>query len=224
MKTKKFLIAVISLCVVLLAFTYLWSEQYYMQVSLMMMVLIMVPFFARFEYRKSQPEEIVLISLMAAIAAVARIPFASLPSVQPTSFVILVSALSFGGETGFLIGAVAALVSNLFLGQGPWTPWQMFAWGMMGLITGLLRGTFLLRQKYLRLIYVFLWGLVFGWFMNLWYLTSLQEGFAAAFLVSCISSFPMDAAHGITNVILIYFFAGRWNRILDRSIQKYGLR
>ena len=95
---------------------------------------------------------------------------------------------------------------------------------MMGLITGLLRGTFLLRQKYLRLIYVFLWGLVFGWFMNLWYLTSLQEGFAAAFLVSCISSFPMDAAHGITNVILIYFFAGRWNRILDRSIQKYGLR
>lgn len=223
MKTKRILICVIAICMILLGLTYLWREKYYMQVSLMMIVLIMMPFFARFERKKSQPEEIVLIALMAAIAAVARVPFASLPSVQPTSFVIIVSALSFGGETGFLIGAVAALISNLFLGQGPWTPWQMFAWGMMGLITGLLRNTPLLRQKTLRLLYVFLCGLIFGWFMNLWYLTGLQDGFVTAFITGCISSFPMDLAHGIGNVLLILFFGERWNRILDRSIRKYGL-
>lgn len=78
---------------------------------------------------KIRAREIVMIAVLATIAAVSRVPFAPLPSVQPTSFVVIVAALVLGPEAGFMIGSTAALVSNFFLGQGPWTPWQMFCWG-----------------------------------------------------------------------------------------------
>ncbi len=80
-----------------------------------------------------------IISMLSAIGAIGRVPFAAIPSVQPTSFVIIMSGLSFGGNTGFMVGSTAALVSNMLLGQGPWTPWQMFAWGMMGFTAPYLR-------------------------------------------------------------------------------------
>src|SRR5690606_36098668 len=108
------------------------SDEQYLLLSVALVVVSMLTFFIRFELKAIQTREIVLIAVLAAIAAVSRVPFAPLPSVQPTSFFIIAAALVFGAETGFMIGAFAALVSNMFLGQGPWTPWQMFAWGMMG--------------------------------------------------------------------------------------------
>jgi len=86
-------------------------------------------------YRWSQnaaptSKEITLAAALAAVAAVGRVPFAALPSVQPTSFLVIASGYVFGPQVGFIVGATAALVSNFFFGQGPWTPWQMFCWGM----------------------------------------------------------------------------------------------
>lgn len=76
-------------------------------------------FVLRFEWRSLDSRELVLLALLTAIAAVSRVPFAGLPSVQPTTFVIIVTAVVFGAESGFVVGAGAALVSNIFLGQGP---------------------------------------------------------------------------------------------------------
>lgn len=78
----------------------------------------MLPFYIRFEKRAFVSREIVMVAVLAAIAAVSRVPFSIIPSVQPTSFVIIVSAVVFGSEAGFMIGATAAIVSNIFLGQG----------------------------------------------------------------------------------------------------------
>ena len=121
----------------------------------------MLPFYIRFERKAFVSREIVLVAVLAAIAAVSRVPFSLLPSVQPTSFVIIVSAIVFGSETGFMIGATAAIVSNIFLGQGPWTPWQMFSWGMIGFIAGLLRNTFLMKSYgedfYTDCLLAFIW-------------------------------------------------------------------
>src|SRR5690606_16114673 len=104
--------------------------------------------------------EMVILAMLAAIAAVSRVPFAGIPSVQPTSFVIIVTGLVFGAESGFLVGAVTAIVSNIFLGQGPWTPWQMFAWGLMGMSAGLLRNTWLMSTLWTKSIFVFAWGYI----------------------------------------------------------------
>ncbi|MEX2104005.1 MAG: ECF transporter S component, partial [Bacilli bacterium] len=125
------LISVILFITVLLVAT-VENGHYTIVFSFVMLMLAMFPFFLRFEMKKTDARIVVLISILAAIAAIGRIPFAALPSIQPTSFVIIVTGLAFGAETGFMVGATAALVSNFFLGQGPWTPWQMFAWGMMG--------------------------------------------------------------------------------------------
>src|SRR5690242_6933421 len=102
-------------------------QHHYVFISLIMLVAAFIPFVIRFERRKIEGRELVLLAVLAAVAAVSRIPFASLPSVQPTTFVVILSGMVFGSESGFVVGAVAALVSNLFLGQGPWTLWQMLA-------------------------------------------------------------------------------------------------
>ena len=127
--------------------------------SLFLLAVIMLPFYIRFERKAFVSREIVLVAVLAAIAAVSRVPFSILPSVQPTSFVIIVSAIVFGSETGFMIGATAAIVSNIFRTR-LWTPWQMFSWGMIGFIAGLLRNTFY-EKAMGRLLY----GVIVGFYL-----------------------------------------------------------
>lgn len=188
------------------------------------MGLTMIPFFARFEVRKISSREIVILAILAAIAAVSRVPFAPLPSVQPTSFVIIITGLVFGAESGFIVGAVAAIVSNIFLGQGPWTPWQMYAWGMIGMAAGLFRNTWWMKQMWGKLLFGFVWGYLFGWFMNLWIIVSAIENFTWEFFISIyVASIYFDLAHALSNVFFLLVFSSSWIRILQRFKRKYGL-
>lgn len=132
-----------------------FDDKPYLTISFAIIALTILPMFASFELKQIQSKEIVFLAVLAAIAAIGRVPFAPLPSVQPTTFIIIVSALVLGPQAGFMIGAAAAIVSNIFLGQGPWTPWQMFAWGMIGLVAGLLRNTGFMKNKSGLLAYGF---------------------------------------------------------------------
>lgn len=116
--------------------TVLPGRWYYLTATLVV-VESMVPFFARFEARRPQARELALVAALAALAAVSRIAFALIPWVKPIIGVIMVAGAAFGAETGFLVGALAALISNFFFSQGPWTPWQMMAYGVGGLLAGL---------------------------------------------------------------------------------------
>ncbi|WP_339254727.1 ECF transporter S component [Sporosarcina sp. FSL W8-0480] len=184
----------------------------------------MLPFFARFEIKSISGREVVILAMLAAIAAVGRVPFAGIPSVQPTSFVIIIAGLVFGAESGFIVGAVAAIVSNFFLGQGPWTPWQMYAWGMMGMSAGLLRNTWWMKKVWGKCIFGFIWGYLFGWFMNMWIIVSNLESLSWEFFVGIyISSVGHDLAHSLSNVFFLLVFSASWLRILERFKRKYGL-
>lgn len=185
----------------------------------------MVPFFIRFEKRELKAEEMVLISMLAAIAAIGRVPFAAIPSVQPTSFVIIISALVLGEEVGFMVGCTAAIVSNIFLGQGPWTPWQMFCWGMMGFTAGLLKNTKFMNTNIGRCIFGAVWGFIFGWIMNLWSLLYLDPNILSwkVFVGYCITSFKFDLNHAISNVVFLSLFSSRWMKLLNRIQIKYGM-
>lgn len=197
-------------------------DDQYMLISIVLIVVSMLPFFIRFELKRMQAREIVLIALLAAIAAVSRVPFAPLPSVQPTSFVIIVSGIVFGAESGFIIGAFAALVSNMFLMQGPWTPWQMFGWGMIGYTAGLLGSPNGIKGRlWLRLAFGFVWGFLFGWIMDTWVVLSQHNGGTA--LAIYVSSFYFDLAHALSNVFFLAVFAPGWIKILQRFKRKYGL-
>lgn len=211
---------------VLLGMTYKWADSY-LWVSFGLVIICIVLFLVRFESRKVEPRELVLLAVLASIAAVGRIPFASLPSVQPTTFVILMSGFVFGAESGFMIGAVAALASNMILGQGPWTPWQMVAWGLVGLTAGLLRKTRLMNLKSGRILFGIIWGYLFGWIMNMWgFLAIIQSGSNVdwkAFLVYIVGSATFDTFHAVSNVVFLLVFGDLWLKILTRFKRKYGL-
>ena len=196
----------------------------YLLLSMIMIAAIMIPFFARFEWRDVGGREVVLLAMLAAIAAVGRVPFAGLPSIQPTSFIIIMAGLVFGAESGFIVGAVAAIVSNFFLGQGPWTPWQMYGWGMMGMTAGLLRNTSWMKTVWGKCTFGFIWGYVFGWIMNMWVIVGNIEAVTWKYVVGVfVSSVYFDLAHALSNVFFIIVFGAGWIKILRRIQGKYGL-
>ena len=201
-----------------------WIGRNYLMVSFALMGLTFIPFYARFENKKMEAEEIVLIASLSAIAAIGRVPFAALPGIQPTSFMIIMSGILLGPETGFIIGSTTGLVSNIFLGQGPWTPWQMLAWGLMGFTAGIFR-----RQKWFKhrlglTAFGFGWGFLFGWILNLWFVLGFFEPLSRSVWLSAFTaSFYFDLSHALANMALIFFFAKRWEKILGRIIEKFGL-
>ena len=109
-------------------------------IGFVFLIISAVPFFLVFDKKKPQAREMVPIAVMAAIAVVGRTVFEiiPLPNFKPCSAIIIITAVSFGPEAGFLTGALTALVSNFIFGQGPWTPWQMFTWGFVGFLAGIL--------------------------------------------------------------------------------------
>lgn len=224
-RSRTYLIGV-ALVLLLLLFISIIVLHYraYLLLSLIMIACIMIPFFARFEWRDVAGREVVLLAMLAAIAAVSRVPFAGLPSVQPTSFVIIMTGVVFGAESGFIVGAVAAGVSNFFLGQGPWTPWQMYAWGMMGMSAGLLRNRGWMKTLWGKSVFGFVWGYVFGWFMNMWIVVSNLEAWSWEFFIGIYAaSIYFDLAHALSNVFFLIVFGSSWIRILQRIQRKYGL-
>ena len=105
--------------------------------GLLFLVASSIPFILVFDKKKPQAREMVPIAVMAAIAVVGRTVFSiiPLPNFKPCSAVIIITAIAFGPEAGFLTGALTGFVSNFIFGQGPWTPWQMFTWGLVGCIS-----------------------------------------------------------------------------------------
>lgn len=226
MQNARTFLTVVSIVmfILLVASVVFFTYNAYLLVSLAIIACTMLPFFARFEIRKITGREVVILAILAAIAAIGRVPFAALPSVQPTSFVIIITGLVFGAESGFIVGAIAAIVSNIFLGQGPWTPWQMYAWGMMGMSAGLLRNTWWMHKIWGKMLFGFVWGYVFGWFMNGWIVVSNIENMTWEFLVSIyVASIYFDLAHGLSNVFFLVIFSASWIRIMERFKRKYGL-
>lgn len=100
--------------------------------SFLALAIVLVGGFAWYERSRPPAPVIALVAALAALAVAGRLAFAGIPSVQATTDIVVLTGFAIGAAPGFAVGALAALVSNLFLGQGPWTPWQMAAWGMCG--------------------------------------------------------------------------------------------
>ncbi|RDU36859.1 ECF transporter S component [Neobacillus piezotolerans] len=224
---KKAILILMPTIMLALLFYAAAKAEAFMWASLAFAAAAFIYLLVRFERRKIEARELVLLAVLAAIAAVGRIPFASIPGVQPTTFVIIMSGLVFGAESGFLIGAVAALASNMVLGQGPWTPWQMAAWGLAGLSAGLFGKTRVMRNRWGRLAFGFVWGFLFGWIMNVWGLLAFAQSGGEVSMASIGTYFAasafFDFMHACSNVFFLFVFSDIWLKSLGRFKQKYGL-
>jgi energy-coupling factor transport system substrate-specific component len=174
--------------------------------------------FAWYEREHPTTRVIALVATLAALAALGRIAFAPLPNVKPTTDIVLLSGYVLGGAPGFMVGAVAALASNLFFGQGPWTPWQMVAWGGCGLAgAGLARVAGRELGRFSLATVCAVAGLAFGAVMNLslWVLYS-GDHTAVKLAATFGGSLPFDIAHAVGNATFCLVFGPALVRALAR--------
>ena len=120
----------------------------YMITSLLIIVYTMVPFFMIFEKRKPKAREVVLIAMMTAITVAAHIFFHVTVPIQIGTAMVIISGVALGPEAGFMVGALARFVCNFYMGQGPWSPWQMFCWGLLGFLAGLTFNKVTVKNRY----------------------------------------------------------------------------
>ena len=189
-------------------------------ISAILVVLAIAAFFFEFEEAAVSSKEIALIGMLGTISAVLRVPFAAIPSVQPCTYLIICTGYVFGSLPGFMVGAITALVSNFFLGQGPWTIYQMFAWGLAGVTAAYLR-RFNLNIKWL-IVFGVIWGYVFGAIMNVWFWASFIYPLTLrTFLVYQLNSVWFDTFHAVGNAIFLGLFGKKTIIILERFRKKF---
>ncbi|MHC0037051.1 ECF transporter S component [Pseudoneobacillus sp. C159] len=221
--SKRFAAMIMFVLMAALSLLALILSDNYLIVSMGFVILAIVFFIMRFEKRKLEARELVLLAVLAAIASVGRVVFAGIPNVQPTTFVIMMAGFVFGAESGFMIGVVAALASNMVLGQGPWTPWQMLAWGLVGLSAGLLNKSGLIKSLMGKIVFGVVWGFLFGLIMNVWSYLALSLWNTQSLITYFASSLFYDLMHSISNVICLLLFGEAWLKILNRFKLKYGI-
>ena len=204
---------------------YLGDKKYYF-ISLLIILETMIPFGFAFENRKPKARELVIISALCAIGVAGRTAFFMLPQFKPVAAIVIISGVAFGGETGFLVGAITAFVSNFFFGQGPWTPWQMFSFGIIGFLAGIMFQKGILRKtKTDMCVFGFVATFViYGGIMNPASVIMWQSNININMVLSSyVMGMPFDFIHAVSTVFFLFFAAEPMLEKLERIKIKYGL-
>ena len=201
-------------------------------IGLCIVLLSMLPFAMVFEDRKPQARELLLIAVLSGIAVAGRAAFFFVPQFKPVTAIVIIAGIGLGAEAGFLTGAISGFVSNFFFGQGPWTPWQMFAFGIIGFLAGIIFH----RNKYLanapervRRFCECLFGglatlLIYGIIMDFSTIMTFSSGFTwELFAARLLSGIPFNIIHAVSTVFFLLIMARPMERKLDRIKKKYGI-
>lgn len=204
---------------------FLDDRKYYF-ISLLIIIYTMIPFAMIFEKRKPQARELVLIAVLTAIAVAGRGAFFMLPQFKPVVAIVIITGVSLGPESGFLVGALTGFVSNFFFGQGPWTPWQMFCFGIIGFLAGILFKKGRLKKNRIQLcIYGGLTTFfIYGGIINIGSLLMFTSHFTLEGLIAAyISAIPFDLIHALSTVFFLFIISNPMIEKLDRIKIKYGI-
>ena len=203
-----------------------FGKRSYGVVSILVLLECMAPFALIFEGRKPKARELVLIAALCALAVAGRAALFMLPGFKPVAALVILSGVAFGGETGFLVGAMSMLTSNVLFGQGPWTPFQMFAMGLIGFLAGVSFQKGLLRagRAPLAIFGAVSVVLVYGGIMNpasaILYQPNLSLSVLKAYY---LTGFPFDLVHAAATALFLWFGAEPMLEKLERVKRKYGL-
>ena len=222
---KKLSIAILLLSVpisVLLAVT-VFSDKSYAYLSLVIVVISLAALFISFEKKENSARQLIVISIMCVLSIVGRLVFAVIPAFKPVTAIIILLSMYFGGEAGFICGAMTALISNFYFGQGPWTPYQMLAWGLVGLFAGLL-APLLRRNLIITCVYGALAGVIFSLIMDIqtamWYTNEFN---LAVYATKIGTSLPFTIIYAVSNVIFLLVLAKPIGKKIERLKIKYGI-
>ncbi len=208
---------VIPLIVLLSAMVF--KEKSYLLLSALIAVFSLLLFASGFEKKKTGSRRLVIVSAMTALCIVGRF----IPFFKPITALTIITAIYLGGEAGFLVGALSALLSNFYFGQGPWTAFQMLAWGMIGLVAGYLSAP-LKKSRALLLIYGAVSGVLFSFIMDLWsVMWYAGELNLTLYKAGLLTALPHTALYTVSNLVFLWFLARPFGEKLERIKVKYGV-
>lgn len=196
-----------------------FSERQHLIVSLGMACMALLFFLTGFEKRKTGGRRMVIVSVMTALCIVGRF----IPLFKPITALTVITAMYLGGEAGFLTGALAAALSNFYFGQGPWTAFQMLAWGFIGLIAGWMANQ-LKKHRWLLLVYGVLAGAVYSLIMDVWNVLWYGGGFDwTLYAASVATALPHTILYAVSNFVFLFFLARPFGEKMERVKIKYGV-
>ncbi|MGQ2374936.1 ECF transporter S component [Companilactobacillus zhachilii] len=215
-------VSLLVLAVAVLGLMVIFASKNYLLFSFGFLILTLGIYFWRFEKSQHNSREIVFIAIICALAVVGRIIFAALPAVKPELFILIMGAIVSGPETGFLMGTIIALTSNMYFGQGVWTPWQMFGLGVIGLVSGLMMNKNV--PTWLLVVWGFASGFILGWIMDVYYIIGFVNPITfKSILTSILASFYFDLVHALFTAVLLLFVGKRWIKLFNNYKIKYDL-
>lgn len=202
------------------------NGNYYL-VSVGLILLAFVVFFFSYERRKPQAREMVTLSVMSAIAIASRAAFAMIPFFKPMMGIVMITGMAFGPGAGFLTGVVSGFVSNFIFGQGPWTPWQMFAYGVGGAIAGLLYKKSImhesLRIQTALLGYVIIQVIV-GPILDVCSIFTMGQPVTGTYALAIFGSGLIpNLIHGVATALTLLLLGKPMMEKLNRMKTKYGM-
>ena len=196
-----------------------FSERQHLIVSLGMACMALLFFLTGFEKRKTGGRRMVIVSVMTALCIVGRF----IPLFKPITALTVITAMYLGGEAGFLTGALAAVLSNFYFGQGPWTAFQMLAWGFIGLIAGWMANP-MKKHRWLLLVYGVLAGAVYSLIMDVWNVLWYGGGFNwTLYAASVATALPHTILYAVSNFVFLFFLARPFGEKMERVKVKYGV-
>jgi len=204
---------------------YLLDDKKYYFISLLLIIETMIPFIVSFEKSETSSRRIVVISALCSIAVAGRIAFFMIPYFKPIAAIVMVTGIAFGAETGFFAGAVSAFVSNFYFGQGPWTPWQMFAFALVGFFTGLVfHNRKIERKRGLLCLFGFLVvTFIYGPVSDLSALAGVSTPSLEYLITVWGLGMPFNLLHGLSTSFFLFILGPQLLRIVCRIKKKYGI-
>ena len=210
---------------VMIGYSYLQDKKYYF-ISFLLIIEALVAFFMLFENRKQKLSDMMMIAVMTAICTISRVAFYAIPEIKPMMAMVILSGIVFGKESGLMIGMLSAFISNMYFGQGPWTPWQMFATAFIGFLSGLV---FYQKEVRRHSLMVSVWGffvtlLLYGGLMNFYAVLSYTDTLTKEIVLSTYSlGLPFDLIHAASTFVFLILLTKGMIEKLERIRVKYGI-
>jgi prenyltransferase/squalene oxidase-like repeat protein len=190
--------------------------------SFLILAAVLLGGFAWYERSRPPAQVVALVAALAALAIAGRIAFAAFPNVKPTTDIVIFAGYALGAAPGFAVGALAALVSNFWFGQGPWTPWQMAGWGICGILGAVLALGTRNAGRLTLAATCGLAGILYGALLNFSLMATYGGDLSLErFGVLAVRAVPFDAAHAIGNVVFALIAGPAMVRMLTRFRERF---
>lgn len=199
-----------------------FDDRKYLFVSLFIALVSCFMVYSAYERKSGGIRRMVIISVMVAMAVAGRCIFAPVPGFKPVTAIVVIAAVYLGSEAGFITGSLTALISDMFFGAGPWTPFQMCALGLMGIIAGIPYMKNLLKNRVWLILYGVLAGAVYSAIMDIWTVLSIDGTFnISRYWAAVITSIPFILIYSISDVVFLMILIKPIGKKLERINKKH---